>query len=182
MIAAWMLPNDGRLSDAQRVQAVDNFIQYIRRNSITPAQVGHQLGRPKATTIAELMKHKFRDGSDAHVRRLNLWVEQHARAKAASLTDTFVTTLRVAKDMLSVARLVSENQTLGLVYGPSGIGKSRCALAIHDKYVGSVYVSIIPGYHHPKGLTHRLAVKLGVRAQYVGTRDAVYSVALSMRM
>jgi len=141
--------------------------------------VGHQLGSPKATTIAELIKGKFREGSDAHIRKLNLWVEQHARARAASLTDKFVTTLKVAKDMLAVARLVRENGTMGLVYGPSGIGKSRCALAIHDKYVGSVYVPVIPGYHHSKGLTHALAVKLGVRTQHVGTqREVIYSTQL----
>ena len=63
----------------------------------------------------------FRANADDHIRKLNMFIEQHARARAASLTDTFVST-KVAKDMLTVARLVRENRTMGLVLGPSGIG------------------------------------------------------------
>jgi hypothetical protein len=77
-----------------------------------------------------------------------------------------VPTLRVAKHMLAIARLVLENQTMGLAIGPTGIGKSRCCEAIHDKYVGSIYIRIIDGYHHPRGLTHALADRLGTHSTF----------------
>lgn len=159
-----MLPNDGDLTDAQRRQAMDNFARYLRAQNLTAADVARQLGKPKATTIGELLSHKWRDGSDEHIRKLNMWVEQHARQRAAQLSDKFVTTLRVAKSLFGVARLVHENATMGLAVGPSGIGKSRCAIALHEKYVGSIYIRIINGYHHAKGITMALAGALRVRS------------------
>ena len=170
LMAAWTLPNEGPLSDAQRRQAMQNFVSYIRRHGLTPANVGRQLGSPKATTITELSKGKYRANADANIRRLNNWVEQHARQNAASLTDKFVTT-KVAKNMLAVARLCRENQTIALALGPTGIGKSRCAEAIYETYVGSIYIRIITGYHHPKGLTCAIAERVGVRALNAKTTD-----------
>lgn len=164
LMAAWTLPNEGALTDDERRQAMSNFARYIRLHNIKPAQVGRQLGKPKATTISELIKGVFRKDSDAHIRKLNMWVEQHARQQAAALTDKFVST-KVAKDVLAVARLTRENATMGLAVGPTGIGKTRCAQALHEKYVGSVYVRVMPGYHHPRGLTSALASALSVRDQ-----------------
>jgi DNA transposition AAA+ family ATPase len=162
LMVAWMLPNEGPLTEAQRTQAMGNFADYIRRHNMTPTDVGRQVGSPKATTITELIKGVYRANADVHVRKLNMFIEQHARAHAAALYDKFVST-KVAKDILAVARLVREGQTMGLVIGPTGIGKSRCALAVHEKYVGSIYVRIIGGYHHAKGLTQALAERLNVR-------------------
>ncbi len=164
LMAAWMLPNEGELSDAQRKQAMENLRAYVSRHGIKLEHVGRQLGSPRVSTILELLQGKYRKHADAHIRKLNMWVEQHARARAASLTDTFVST-RVAKAMLLCARLVKENGTMGLAIGPTGIGKSRCAQAIHEHYVGSIYLRIMDGYHHPKGLTCALAGELGIRTQ-----------------
>ena len=175
--AAWMLPNDGLLSDGQRRQAMENFRQYISRDGITVEQVARQLGKPRQTTIIDLMKGVYRSSADGHIRTLNNWVEQHARQRAASLTDRFVST-KVARDMLTVARLVRENQTMGLVLGPTGIGKSRCAEALHEKYVGSIYIRIITGYHHPKGLTHAIAVQLGLRSAHRGRPGAYHQMQI----
>ena len=151
LMAAWMLPNTGDLSGAQRKQALENFTQYIKQHDIKITDVGRQLGSPRTSTIMDLLSGTYRANADEHIRKLNMWVEQHARARVASLTDTFVTT-RVAKAMLLCARLVRENGTMGLAMGPTGIGKSRCAQAIHEHYVGSIYVRVVHGAHHPKGL------------------------------
>jgi DNA transposition AAA+ family ATPase len=176
LMAAWMLPNAGELSEGQRKQAMENFRAYMRGEGLTPEDVGRRLGKPRTTTIIELLQGKWRANADAHIRKLNMWVEQHARAKAASLADPFVST-KVAKAMLTIARLVREHKTMGLALGPTGIGKSRCAQAIHETYVGSIYVRVITGYHHAKGLTHAIADPLGVRKSS-STRDRDYQFQL----
>ena len=112
--------------------------------------------------VGSSIKGVYRENADEHIRTLNMWVEQHARQQAATLTDKFVETT-VAKDILHVARLVRENQTMGLVVGPTGIGKTRCAQAVHETIVGSIYVMVICGVTHAKGLTGALAGTLGVR-------------------
>ena len=178
LIAAWLLPNEGQLTDGQRRQAMDNFERYARRHFLNYADVARQLGGTlKATTIGALVKGRFRGNADERVRRLNLWVEQHARQRATSLHKKFVST-KVAKDLLAVARLTFENKTIGLVCGPSGIGKSRCAQAVYEKYVGALYVRVITGYHHPKGLTHALAGELGVRQGHARNSGAKFQMQL----
>ena len=182
LMVAWMLPNAGPLTEAQREQAMGNFAAYIRRHNMTATDVARQIGKPRYTTIKELIRGKYRDGSDEHIRKLNMFIEQHARTRAASLTGRFVTSLKVAKAMLTVGRLARENKTLALIMGPAGIGKSRCALALHEKYVGSIYIRIIAGYHHQKGLTHALAEKLGVRYRATSNSDRDHHTQLERVM
>lgn len=163
LMAAWMLPNEGDLTDVQRREAMQNFDSYIKVRGITYADVGRQVGRPKATTIRDLVLGEYRRDSDDHVRKLNAWVEQHARAQASSLKRGFVSTTHVAKQMLSIARMVRENGTMGLCTGASGIGKTVCAKAIHEKYAGAIYVRVIRDHRHPKGLMRAIAVQIGIR-------------------
>ena len=161
-MAAWTLPNDGPLSDTQRGQALENFDAYRRRHDLTIADVARQVDTPRASTIRELLKNVYRENADDHVRTLNNWVEQHARQQAVKLKGNFVET-KVALDVLHVARLVRENQTMGMVVGPAGIGKTRCAQALHETYVGAVLITVGLGAHNPKGFTSALAEQLGVR-------------------
>jgi len=162
LMAAWTLPNDGPLNDTQRRQALENFDAYRRRHDLTIADVARQVDTPRASTIRDLLKGVYREHADDHVRTLNNWVEQHARQQAVKLKGNFVET-RVALDVLHVARLVRENQTMGMVVGPAGIGKTRCAQALHETYVGAVLITVGLGAHNPKGFTSALAEQLGVR-------------------
>lgn len=170
LMAAWMLPNTGDLTDAQRRQAIDNFSRYIDDLGIRSEDVAHEIGKPRKTKIDELRGHKFREGSDDAIRRLNMWVEQHARKKAASLDDEFVPTTKVALQMLGIAQLARDNNTISLAYGPTGIGKTRCAVAIHEKYIGSIYIRIIWGHHSPRGFIYAVANALGVAAPRATTK------------
>ena len=169
LMAAWMLPNKGPLTDAQRVQAMENFRRYLIDNQINIDNVARELGSPRHTTIQDLIDGTYRKNADAHIRKLNMWVEQHARRHAASLSDKFVTT-GVAKAIFDVARLAAENGTMGLILGPTGIGKSRCLEALHQDYVGSILVRIIKDYRSPSGLVRALAGPLGVRDSRVCLR------------
>ena len=170
LVAAWALPSEGALTDAQRRQAMENFRQYLRRHGITPGDVGRQLGTPKATTITDLMKGVFRQQSDSHIRTLNAWVEQDARQRAVTLKGNFVST-GVAKSMQTVARLCRENGTCAVAFGPTGIGKSRCAQAIHETTPGSIFIRIITGYESAKRLCSAIAARLGVRNGGTGLRN-----------
>jgi DNA transposition AAA+ family ATPase len=164
LLVARTLPNSGPLTDAERKDAIANFVRYLTERGITTDFVARQLGKPKKTVIDDMVKRGiFRANCDDHIRKLNNWIEQHARQRAALRNkDKFIAT-RVAKDMLGVAATVREDQVMGLVMGPTGIGKSRCALALHEKYVGSVYVRVARGSHTARGLTEELAKALKVR-------------------
>jgi len=161
LIAAWMLPRDGPLTDEQRRQAMDNFARYVRRVGMNFAQVGRELGSPRQSKIVELVKGVYRIESDEQIRKLNDWVEQHARKASLNLSEKFVTT-KVALNMLGLAKLTYQNATMGMALGPTGIGKTRCAQAIAEQYPGSVYVRVVLTNRTPRGLTNALAEKLGL--------------------
>jgi len=163
LMAGRILPNEGPLTEDQRREALANFINYCRLNEITYEEVGRAVGSPKATAIGELVKGVRRANADNHIRKLNLWVEQDARRRAASLSDRFITTTHVAKTMFNVARLVVEGQAMGMAIGPSGIGKSRCAEALYEKYVGAILLRIHNKSKTAIGLIAALARQLGVQ-------------------
>lgn len=123
------------------------------------------------------MKGDVPSSADDDVRKLNMWVEQHARQRAAALKKKFVST-KVANDMIAVARLTRENKTIGLALGSSGIGKTCSALTIHEKYVGSIFIRVITGYHHGKGITHAIAGKLEVRRRGARNSEQLYQMQL----
>jgi len=162
LMAAWTLPNEGVLTNAQRKAALENFRDYCRRRDIKPAEVARQLKTPQQTTIGDLLKGVYRENADEHIRTLNNWVEQHARQAAVQLQGSFVHT-RVAREILKAAEMIRENQTMGLVWGPSGIGKTRCAEAVSQKMVGSILIRARRGNIASKGFVTSLAQKLGVR-------------------
>lgn len=168
LIAAWMLPNEGDLTDAQRRQAMNNFKNYLAEANVNARQVAKQLGSPQTTTIRELIQGTFREGSDVHIRKLNMWIEQDARRRAASLEGKFIDT-RVARSMKTIAKLCRENQTMAMALGPTGIGKSRCAQAIYESYVGAILIRITVAHRSTMGLTHALATQLGVLRKAVNT-------------
>jgi hypothetical protein len=164
LMAAWTLPNDGSLTDSERKQAMANFAAYCKRRDITPHDVGREIGTPRGTTIRDLIIGKYRENADQHVRILNAWVEQHARREAAKLDGDFVDT-RVAGEIRKIAQLVLENGTMGLAVGPTGIGKTRCALAFKANAPGAVFVTIRHGAYAPTGLIRLIARELGFRKQ-----------------
>lgn len=165
LTAAWMLPNDGALNETQRRQAMDNFVGYCHRNKIELADAARQMGTPTIGRIRSLLAGVCGVDVDECVRKINCWVEQHARAQVATLGESFVTT-RVANDVMIVAKLVRENRTMGLVIGPTGIGKSRCAQAIAEMYVGAVLIRVMTENETPRGIAHALDIKIGASRQY----------------
>ena len=175
LIQAVPIPNQGELDDDQRRRVMDTFSKYIAGVGIAPRDVARQLCRPRSITISDLLRGIYSGNADEHIRKLNTWMEQHARASSVQLTEKFVTT-SVATAILNVARLTAENQTCSIVVGPSGVGKTRCAKAIHETHVGSIYIRVMHGYHTPRGLGLALAEQTGVRQRMTGANRANKSV------
>jgi len=162
LMAAWTLPNDGVLTDAERKQAMANFAAYCKRRDINFSDVGREVGTPRGSTIRELVIYKFRENADQQIRVLNAWVEQHARREAAKLDGDFVD-IRTATQIRAIAQLVLENGTMGLAVGPSGIGKTRCAMAFKANTPGAIFVTVKHGAYAPTGLIRLIARELGFR-------------------
>lgn len=183
LMAAWTLPTNGPLTDDLRRQALQNFDAYRRRQDLSFEDVARQVDSPRQSAIRELVKGEYkehgrvvvgyRDNADEHVRTLNNWVEQNARQQAVKLKGKFVETA-VARDIINAGKMVAENQTIGLVVGPAGIGKTRCAEALADIYKAAVFITVRWGAYHPKGLCSIIAENLGVRGVGSWKSDNMY--------
>jgi len=158
LIAGWAVPNEGPLSEAERRAVMRNFAAYVEKCGLSVPDAAESASL-KPVTIRELLKGAWNDKADGHVRALNDWVEQHARRAVHTIKSGFVST-HVAKQIGLAARLTRENSVMGLVFGPSGIGKTRCAMAVQQATVGSIYLRIDEDCRIPKTLISALAVKV----------------------
>jgi len=172
---AWTLPTEGSLTDAQRRAAMDNFLAYIKRHKITVDEVAHKIGDPKKTTIDDLRKGKYTTNSDTHIRKLNNWIEQHDRQANSQIDARFVATTRVAESILDAAKLAFNHQRIAVLCGPTGIGKTRCAEAVQERFVGSKYLRVAFGCHTPKGLLCALGSALDCRFSAAAYNNAIYT-------
>lgn len=177
LMAAWMLPNEGPLTEIQRKEALANFVEYCERVNLLPHQVGRMVGTPSGGTIHALVQGKWNSESDRHVRILNQWVEQHARKESVKLKGKLVNT-KVAKDIQAVAELVRQNGTMGMLWGPTGIGKSRCAEALFATIAGSLLITIADDCRSASGLRRVLLNKTGGRGASLPAQLAKRSMAV----
>lgn len=172
LMAAWTLPNEGSLTDVLRRQAMTNFDDYLKRRKISYADVARQVGSPRGSLIRELVRGQYSDNgrtvrgyranADDHIRKLNNWVEQHARQQAVKLEGAFVDTA-VAVNLFRIGQMIRENQTIGVAVGPTGIGKTRCARVLAEKTTGAIFMTVIFGCYNPRGLIRLLGEALKVR-------------------
>lgn len=72
-------------------------------------------------------------------RGLNQFMEQFARTKESPRPAGFVET-RVAKRMLSLIQNAIELRAIGVIYGPSGVGKSMTFAAAASIFAGSILI------------------------------------------
>lgn len=151
----------GRLNTEQRKRAMASFSEYIDAHDLSHKAVAAELGKPRASTIRDLTLGTFRANTDGHIRTLIQWMENHDRRRAASLEDPFVDSTTVAKLVDSTSQMVFDNGTIGIVFGPTGIGKSRCLNHVQQSTPGSILISIMSGSHHARGVAKSILRSLG---------------------
>lgn len=162
-MAAWMLPNEGELSESQRLQALNNFVEYCARVGMSYEKVAKQVGKPTTGTIYDLLKQNWNSNSDEHIRILNNWIEQHARSQAVKLKGKLVVDTKVALDIRRAAEMIRTNGTMGVLYGATGIGKTRCAQAVYDTVAGSIFLTIANVTGSAASFRHLLFKTIGGR-------------------
>lgn len=173
LVAARMVAPDGALSEQQRDELRSVIAAYIQQHGLTHKAVCKEIGgRIAANTLSEVLAGKYKtspENLDELLRVLNNWMEVNARRRAAGTDRPFVET-RVAEAILAAARFVAKRNYMGLVHGPSGVGKSRCIEALADQFPGSIVVRIAKGCRTHTQIIQRLAVE----SHAVGRRTGPY--------
>jgi DNA transposition AAA+ family ATPase len=163
LTVAWALPPSGQVRDEDMKAAMTNFREYCARNLIALGQVAREVGRPNEEAIGELLAGRFTADAERDVRMLNAWLEQHARRAITRKPGGFVSDTHVATEMMNAARLIVSTESIGLVIGPSGVGKTACAEVIAETVPGSIYLRITRESRNPRGFLSALADALHCR-------------------
>src|SRR5665213_176714 len=93
---------------------------------------------------------------------LDRWLEDEAKREAAPKPTDFVMT-RVAEEIFTVAEAAVTLKCIGLVHGPSGLGKTMALKAVAVEKPGSAFISVRTACTAPKGLLQSIGAALGLR-------------------
>lgn len=119
---ARMITADEKLTDARKHDIAERVRAYTKRHGITLVQVGRELGVSEST-VSEVLAHKYTGRADKHIRAVNNWMELDASRRNVVQNREFVEH-SVAREIITVAEIVSETCGMGVVFGPARIGKS----------------------------------------------------------
>jgi DNA transposition AAA+ family ATPase len=88
-----------------------------------------------------VLNGNYNGDTEKHIRQIDKWVEQQVLRETAPRPAGFVKT-KVAERIYAVSRWVQKINTIGLIHGPAGIGKTITLEAIRAETPGSIYVRI----------------------------------------
>lgn len=126
---ARMLNENEKLKPNQRVDIIQRCKRFIEESDYTQNAIARELDI-SSTTISEILRDRWKGRTgDKHLVRIHNWLELTARRDTIVRSRKFVKTC-VAEEILLVARTVAETLKMGVIYGPSHIGKTFTLKAI----------------------------------------------------
>lgn len=170
---ARMLDESQRLSENQRKDIVERFARFIEEYGYTKKAVAQELGISD-TTISEVTRLEYKGKTaDAHLVRVNNWMELAARRENIVRNRTFVET-SVAREILNVAGIVAETCKMGVIFGPAQIGKTFTLQAIEGSlaFGDPVLIRVDESQLRPLPLCRAIASRFGLSQS--GTFDNLF--------
>jgi DNA transposition AAA+ family ATPase len=128
-IQARFLDEEEELTDPQRKDICERVRSFVKAQQLCHSQVSREVGI-NSTILAQVLAERFHGTTlDRHLARLHNWLELAARRADILGSRSFVET-SVAREILSVARVVCDTCKMGVVFGPAQIGKTMTLKAI----------------------------------------------------
>lgn len=165
-----VLPNDGSLTPEQRHEVIVRLKAYMAQHNLTNVKVARQLGMAEPT-FSPILNESYNKGPlDDYLREINNWMEIDSRRRQTRPTTKYVET-GVAKRILGAAQQASSTNTMVLVYGPTGIGKTMCAHQLSETFAAAIYLRISTGNTGYRTLSVMLADRIGLYGKRRKRRD-----------
>jgi DNA transposition AAA+ family ATPase len=133
---------------------------HMANGNLNKAYVARQIG-VSTTTIWEVLAGKYKGDWQGITLQLDRWLEDEQKREQAPRPTEFVRT-QVAEDIFTVASVATQLKTIGLVYGPPGIGKTLALQAVAAEKPGSLMISITSTAASASGLLTTLSRMLKV--------------------
>jgi hypothetical protein len=165
--AARMLPegiNPDTITEAQAKQIAHEVNLFATQQGLGRREVARAIGYKSPGVISEFIKGTYAGNWRQLAIDLDAWLDaEQKRVNSAIGGPQFVWT-EVAREIQTVASLVIQLRTIGLVYGPdtAGIGKTMALQAIHQETPGSLFVTCDKIEANPTGLLRGIAHALRI--------------------
>lgn len=167
--SARMLP-DGPLDRKTIDQVARDFVTFLAEHDISATQVSRELGKGYSpATLSKFINAGNRGGMEKIARVLNQHMELHARRQETKRPTGFVET-EAARAMLVVIRTAVESNSMGLITGPAGWGKTLTLQAANAIYPGSIYFRISVSVQKHAGVVGELGRLLGINVNRSAAR------------
>ena len=166
LLAAVPVPNTGPLTAEQQERIRTTALAYFKKYGITHRAFARGAGYGDESLWFRVLKGTYAHKTklDDHLREINNWIEQHARRQLVAPDRPFVLT-RVAKAMMDSAELAQRQHSIVILFGPTGVGKTRVAEVIVQQHVGAIYLRLDADCRTSRAVRDRLfyLMKLGER-------------------
>lgn len=160
---AAQIPDEGPLTREQRNKVIQAVESHKIRHGLNEKDIARSCKGVGVSTVCQLLNGDYNHSTtDMHLRSLNNWIEQDERRRRAALGRRTITNTAVVHWIESAAEICRQNSFMGIVMGPSGIGKTITAKAITKKVVGSIYVLATQSNASQQKLLKTLCDKLNV--------------------
>ncbi len=141
--AAAVLPEEGELNGDQVREVAERLDAYLSAKRLTPFVVGRQTGRA-VSSIESFLKGAYGGNVSKLARLINRWLDQHQGGEE-KFSHTYTST-KVTDRMLTLMKLAQRERQIGVITGPSGIGKSMvCQAAASGEIPGATHVHCLQG-------------------------------------
>lgn len=159
---ARMLPDNRPLTPDEIAQVARDFRSWIKESRRSIASVARALGAGYSESVlSQFSNALYRGDCEKIARSVNQYIELNTIRGEVEKPKDFVET-EVATDILTVARIACTSNGMGVVVGPSGVGKSKCIEALARIYPGAIAIRVMSSTRRAPGLIRDLAAKLGV--------------------
>ncbi len=151
-----MIDKDEKISKSREADIIDRVNTYLKKHEITQSVLARETNVSKGT-VSDVLRGVYgkrgKGGvctSSEYARRFNNWMELHARRQNIVSNRKCVMT-SVAQEIKTVVQTVAETCAMGLIYGPSHIGKTFTLQSLDgsDRLGQPIYIRINRAHRTP---------------------------------
>ncbi|MEI8195192.1 MAG: AAA family ATPase [Phycisphaerae bacterium] len=137
---ARMLRTETPFTDEAAKAVTERLQAYLTRTKRSADSAARSMGL-SPSTLSQVLTGSYAADAEKHIRAIDAWLEQQAMRENAPKPPGFVK-IGLAEAIYGVVRWVLKTNSIGVIHGPNGCGKTMTLQAIRAETPGAIYYSI----------------------------------------
>jgi len=166
-------------TDEGKAMVIVRCQEYLKRTKRSAEYMARSLGIT-SSVVSQVLSGTYAADSEKHIRAIDKWLENQLMRESTPKLPGFVMT-GVAERIYGAVRWVMKTNTIGLVCGPNGCGKTMTLKAIQSETPGAVYYSIGTSGTSKRAVLEGLAGALRMTGLRLATSQLFEQVVLLLK-